>query len=330
MLPFGSHSEYATGEERILIRGWLHLAAGVGVFLLLFTNWDWILTLPVQLQLLLVMNSVKGTVSGTLHVLVPPHAPLLLLFAVHFVDIVVIVVSMCVSGLAFQDTSTWNPLLMIAAVGSVLVGLCEAPLWPLKLMRPPGKEHFSVKIRYAVMLSVAMYVQWLIFHEVHPTGGIGTTNYWIQFCLYVFGFHSTVSHFLFRFVCVCVSITLSSTVSKETQAKLTFTWCVFCAQATRPERAWHRKGFYEAHDDLHTVSVVGPLVRATLIFSHLLPPVCMNQPILESASVLSTDGSFSSCPPVLCCFWMNDPSCQIADIMIVCMAFQRWHVPLLD
>ena len=98
-LPFGGHSEYASGEERILVRGWLHLLGGIGILGLLFYNWAWVRSLPAPLQLLLITDSLKGFASGTLHVVVPPHAPLVVLFAVHFVDIVVIVVSMMVSAM---------------------------------------------------------------------------------------------------------------------------------------------------------------------------------------------------------------------------------------
>jgi len=193
-LPFGGHTEYASGEERILVRGWLHLLGGVAVFLVLYNNWEWISTLPKGLRNLLVINCVKGMVSGTLHVLVPPHAPLAVLFAVHFVDIVVIVLAMSAAGMAYIPANEWGLELVIATVGSIIVGLCEAPLWPLKLMRPPGKEHFSVKIRYATMLVIALYNQYIIWNAVTSKNGgtLGSTNYWIQFVLYCFGFYQTV------------------------------------------------------------------------------------------------------------------------------------------
>jgi hypothetical protein len=199
-LPFGGHSEYASGEERILVRGWLHLAAGVGIFGLLFYNWEWASSLPGPLLLLLLTDCVKGWASGALHVLVPPHAPLFVLFAVHFVDIVVIVVSMLASAMAYTHSSQWGPYIAIGVVGSVIVGLCEVPLWHLKLMRPPGKEHYSVKVRYAVMLTLALYAQYTIWDALqHPqakasgrSSGAMSTAFWVQFVLYVFGFHSTV------------------------------------------------------------------------------------------------------------------------------------------
>jgi hypothetical protein len=200
-LPFGGHSEYASGEERILVRGWLHLAAGVGIFGLLFYNWEWASSLPAPLLLLLISDCLKGSASGMLHVLVPPHAPLFVLFAVHFLDIVVIVVSMMAAAMAFAHSSEWGPFIAIGAVGSVIVGLCEVPLWHLKLMRPPGKEHCSVKVRYATMLTLALVAQYTIWVAVQQqqqaagsggSGGAMSTAYWMQFTLCAFGFHSTV------------------------------------------------------------------------------------------------------------------------------------------
>ena len=134
------------------------MLCGLAILLGCALNWEAAQEIPLPTLYLLGITSFKEIVSGTLHAVVPPSAPLSILFGVHFVDIVAIVVAETMTGMAFLDPTQWTVQITLGVICSIIVGLCEIPLWPLKLMRPPGKEHFAIRIRYIIIALLALEV----------------------------------------------------------------------------------------------------------------------------------------------------------------------------